>query len=233
MPSRIVLPIEGMTCGACAVTVQSRLARAPGVLDASVNYATGRATVLLADGGPEVAELVKAIRDAGYDCGKALVEFPVEGLHYATGTARLEHELRQLRGVLAASANQALETVRVEYVPGLVTAREMEDAVARAGFTVSEPVPEEDPVARERLARRREQGVLLGRLAVAALAAVVTMLLSMPLMTGGAKVEHDLAARLMHGLDGFLRGALPPLYALEGRPGLLKLVMLLVTVPVV
>jgi Cu+-exporting ATPase len=232
MPSRIVLPIEGMTCGACAVTVQDRLARAPGVLDASVNYATGRATVTLADGGPGVVELVKAVRDAGYDCGKALVEFPVEGLHYATGTARLEQELRQLRGVLAASANQALETVRVEYVPGLVTAREMEEAVTRAGFTVAEPVPEEDPVARERLARGREQRTLLGKLAAAAAAAAVTMLLSMPLMGAGAKAEHDLAARVMHVLDGVLSDALPWLYALGGRPGLLRFAMLLLTLPV-
>jgi P-type Cu+ transporter len=232
MPSRIALPIEGMTCGACAVTVQDRLARAPGVLDATVNYATGRATVTLADGGPPVAELVKAVRDAGYDCGKAVVEFAVEGLHYATGTARLEDELRALRGVLVASANQALETVRVEYVPGLVSAREMEEAVIRAGFTVAAPVEEEDPIARERLARRREQRTLLGKFLVAAFAAAATMLGSMPLMTSGAKMEHDLAARAMHGLDRGLRDALPALYALESRPGLLKLGMLVLTLPV-
>ena len=234
MPSRITLPIEGMTCGACAVTVEDRLARAPGVLDANVNYATGRATLTLADGGPPVATLVQAVREVGYDCGKATVEFGIEGLHYATGTARLENELATLRGVLVATANQALETMRVEYVPGLVSAQELEAAVTRAGFTVAEPIPEQDPVERERLARRREQRTLLGKLIVAGVAAAATMLGSMPLMMGSSgKGEHDLVARLMHPLDRLFRGLLPGLYAFaDQHPQLLKLAMLALTIPV-
>jgi Cu+-exporting ATPase len=233
MPDRITLPIEGMTCGACAVTVQERLARAPGVQDVTVNYATGRATVTLAAGGPPVAELVKAVREAGYDCGKAVVEFPVEGLYYATGTARLEHELRTLRGVLSAAANQATEIVRVEYIPGVVTAQDMEEAVSRAGFTLSAPVPEEDPVQRETIRRRREQRLLLAKFLVAAVAAVLTMAGSMPLMTAGGIMEHDLSARAMHALDRMVQGLLPQLYGFaQARPLLLKLAMLGITLPV-
>jgi Cu+-exporting ATPase len=234
MPSRIVLPIEGMTCGACAITVQERLAHEPGVVEANVNYATGRATVTLAHDGVAVAELVHAVRDAGYDCAKASVEFPIEGLHYATGTARLERELVELRGVLSAVANQALESVRVEYVPGLVTARDMEDAVERAGFVLAQPIPEQDPVERERLARRREQRTLLGKLVVAASAAAATMLGSMPLMMAGpGRSQHDLFLRLVHPLDRVVRAVLPQLYAFAARsPQLLKLAMLGATLPV-
>ncbi len=66
--SRITLPIEGMTCSACAVTVQKRLADAPGVREAAVNYATGKATVSVEPGpGATVADLVSAVRDVGYD----------------------------------------------------------------------------------------------------------------------------------------------------------------------
>ena len=43
--TRIVLPIEGMSCAACARTVQDALRGAPGVAGASVNYATGKAAV--------------------------------------------------------------------------------------------------------------------------------------------------------------------------------------------
>jgi Cu+-exporting ATPase len=234
MPSRIMLPIEGMTCGACAITVQDRLAREPGVVEANVNYATGRATVTLEHDGIAVAALIQAVREVGYDCGKASVEFSIEGLHYATGTARLERELLALRGVLSAVANQALETVRVEYVPGLVTARDMEDAVGRVGFTVAAPIAEQDPVERERLARRREERTLLGKFLVAALAAAGTMLASMPLVMGGSgKGQHDLFLRLMHPLDRVARSLVPHLYAFADRsPQLLKLAMLVVTLPV-
>jgi Cu+-exporting ATPase len=222
-----------MTCGACAITVQERLARAPGVVEANVNYATGRAALTLADGAPPVANLVQAVREAGYDCGRAVVEFPVEGLHYAAGTARLERELGAVPGVLAAAANQAAETVRVEYVPGLATARDLEEAVGRAGFAVAEPVPEEDPVERERLRSRREQRTLLGKLVVAAVAAAVTMVLSMPLMGGAATGGHDLFGRLMHPVDAVVGRVLPGLYAAAAaHPGRVRWVMLLLTLPV-
>ncbi len=48
--ARVTLPVEGMTCGACATTVQKRLARAEGVADAAVNYATGKAWPLASRG---------------------------------------------------------------------------------------------------------------------------------------------------------------------------------------
>src|SRR5688572_2704813 len=61
---RLELPIEGMTCAACAVRVEKALNQLEGV-DATVNYATERATVALA---PVVApsELVAAVEAAGY-----------------------------------------------------------------------------------------------------------------------------------------------------------------------
>src|SRR5438105_8203906 len=43
--ARILLPIEGMSCAACAATVQEALGSAGGVTSAAVNYATGKAAV--------------------------------------------------------------------------------------------------------------------------------------------------------------------------------------------
>ncbi len=231
--ARITLPVEGMTCGACATTVQKRLQQAPGVHDAVVNYATGKATVNIDDTQVSVAELVRAVRDSGYDCAKATVVFAVEGLHYATTVARLEQELSELDGVLSATANQATEEVRVDYIPGLVWAKNMEAAVARAGFSVAEPVPTEDPVEREQLRRKAEVRQLSGKFALAAFAAVVTMIGSMPLMVGMQAKEHDLVARLMQPLNEMLAGALPALYEFGATsPQLLKLALMVITLPV-
>ena len=52
-----------MSGGAWAVTGQKRLAREPGVADAPVNYATGKATLTSDDAQVTIAELVQAIRD--------------------------------------------------------------------------------------------------------------------------------------------------------------------------
>jgi Cu+-exporting ATPase len=231
--ARITLPVEGMTCGACAITVQKRLERADGVDEAVVNYATGKATVTIDDTAVKVADLVSAVRDAGYDCTKATLTFGIEGLHYATGVGRLEGALARLTGVLGAVANQALEVVRVDYVPGLVTGRELEQAVEDAGFRVAEPIAEEDPVERERLKRVKEIRRLSWKLAVAGFVAVVSMIGSMPLMRSMEAREHDLVARIIGPLDALMMRLIPGLYNFAARdPVLLKLILMVLTLPV-
>ena len=229
--SRITLPVEGMTCGACALTVQKQLAGTPGVEDATVNYATGRATATIDESRVRVADLVQAVRDAGYDCGNATVTFGIRDLHYASGVASLEREVGALTGVLSAVANQATEQLTVEYVPGMVAGREMEDAVERAGFEVTEPLPEQDPVERERQQRAKEMRDLRRRFAVAAVAAVLTMVASMPLMATGGAHAHDLVSRIMMPFDALARRLFPVLY--EIGEGWLKFGSLLVTIPVI
>ena len=231
--TRISFPVEGMTCGACAVTVQKRLAEEPGVTEAAVNYATGKATLTIDRDQVKVADLVKAIREVGYDSGKVAVDLAVEGLHYASGVSRLEQELMEVNGVLAASANQATERVSVEYVPGVAAPGDLEGAVRRAGFGLAEPIPTDDPVQRERLLRRREVRGLAARFSAAAVATVLTMIGSMPLMSGGHQAR-DLLSLLMGALNGLAAAVLPGLYAFAQRsPVWLKLAMLVVTLPVV
>lgn len=60
------LAIGGMTCAACAGRLERVLRRLPGVLEASVNLASERAEVRHLAGAPDAAELVAAIREAGY-----------------------------------------------------------------------------------------------------------------------------------------------------------------------
>lgn len=230
--TRITFPVEGMTCGACAITVQQRLAAEPGVAEAAVNYATGKATLTVEAGAVKIAGLIKAIREVGYDSGKVTVQLAVEGLHYAPGTARLEQELLGVPGVLSAAANQATEQVAVEYVPGIAAPADLEAAAARAGFTLAEPVPTEDPVQRERLRRRREGRTLAAKFGVAAVGTVAIVVGSMPLM-GGEHRARDLLSLIMGALNRLAAGVFPSLYQLaQQSPGLLKLAMLAVTLPV-
>jgi Cu+-exporting ATPase len=182
--ARIVLPIEGMSCGACAVTVQQALVAAPGVARASVNYATARAAVEYDAARATVGALVRAVRDAGYACATATVAVPVADLHYAATVRPLEETLERAPGVLRAAANQATESVTIDYVPGVTTPSDLERAVEAAGFQVAAPIAVEDPVERERIARAREIRSLGRKAAFAGAVAVVAMLGAMVLMAG-------------------------------------------------
>ena len=232
--SRIVLPIEGMSCASCAATVQEALSRATGVATASVNYATARAAVSYDDAQTNVAELIRTVRAAGYDCGKASVSFGVEQLHYAPSVAPLEQALGRLKGVLRAAANQATETVTVDYVPGATTAEDLERAVEQAGFHVAEPIPTEDPVERERIVRRREIRSLTWKLVLAAGVTVMAMLGSMLLMAEQSDTtfkQVDLLGRLLMPFAMKLDATLGGRLALDAR--WLKLGLAILTLPVV
>jgi Cu+-exporting ATPase len=60
-------PIEGMTCAACVGRVERGLQRVDGVLSASVNLATERASVTFLPAVTSPAALKQAVREAGYD----------------------------------------------------------------------------------------------------------------------------------------------------------------------
>jgi P-type Cu+ transporter len=64
-PDRLELPIEGMTCASCAARIETRLNRLGGV-QASVNYATERASVSYDPVAVGAEELVAAVEEAGY-----------------------------------------------------------------------------------------------------------------------------------------------------------------------
>ncbi|HEX5689526.1 MAG TPA: copper ion binding protein, partial [Roseiflexaceae bacterium] len=63
---QIELPITGMTCASCVSRVEKALKKADGVVDASVNLATERASVTYTPGTADVATLKAAVEAAGY-----------------------------------------------------------------------------------------------------------------------------------------------------------------------
>ena len=65
MKVRSDIRVEGMTCGACAARVETALEAADGVLDARVNFASSRATVLH-DASIDDANLRRVVERAGY-----------------------------------------------------------------------------------------------------------------------------------------------------------------------
>jgi Cu2+-exporting ATPase len=62
-----LLPVLGMTCAACAVSVESMLQHTPGVQSASVNFANQTATVTYESDKVAPIQLQEVIRGIGYD----------------------------------------------------------------------------------------------------------------------------------------------------------------------
>jgi Cu+-exporting ATPase len=66
--AKVELPITGMTCANCAMNIERTLnKKVSGVVKASVNFASERATVQYLPSLTSVEEMIAAIRQAGYD----------------------------------------------------------------------------------------------------------------------------------------------------------------------
>ena len=93
--------VTGMSCAACVGRVEKALLRVPGVLGANVNLATERASIERLAGAPGVADLERAIEDAGYGVVRIGEEEPAED-------ARGREYRRLRRTFLVAAALTAL-----------------------------------------------------------------------------------------------------------------------------
>ncbi len=63
----ITIPIKGMHCASCAITIEKDLAHVPGVMKAHANLAMERATVEYDEATVTVEKLAQTIKETGYD----------------------------------------------------------------------------------------------------------------------------------------------------------------------
>jgi Cu+-exporting ATPase len=69
MDTKITLDLKGLKCAACVANVERAVGRLPGVISASANLATSKGTFVFDPARGSVRDIIKAIRNAGYDAG--------------------------------------------------------------------------------------------------------------------------------------------------------------------
>ncbi len=106
------LPITGMTCASCASRIERSLNEVDGV-NASVNYATERASVAFAPGAVAPEQLLDAVAAAGY---RAVLPSDATSV---TDWRRREDETDALRHRLAISAALTLPVLVLSAIPAL------------------------------------------------------------------------------------------------------------------
>jgi len=157
-PERAVLdlPVEGMTCAACAARIEKSLARLPGV-EAAVNFASERVRVRFDPASLSPERVLECIRKTGYTVPEQSVDLAISGMTCAACAARIEKVLGRLPGVDAA-VNFAAEKAAVRLQPGLADLAAVLAAIRRAGYD-ARPVTADSQAAekaRKEAAYRRE-----------------------------------------------------------------------------
>ena len=112
------LAVEGMSCASCVGRIERALKAVPGVTDAAVNLATGRASVHHVRGAVDAEDLVSTVRATGYEARRV----GADDSHERAADARDAERVRAGRRVLL-SAALALPVIVLEmgshFVPAI------------------------------------------------------------------------------------------------------------------
>lgn len=113
---KVDIPVGGMTCASCVATIESALKELDGVVSANVNLATERATVEYLPTQASLADLKKAITDAGYEVREMVAE---EGEAIDKEREAREREIRQQRQRLIFAAVLTVPIFLLSILPDL------------------------------------------------------------------------------------------------------------------
>jgi P-type Cu+ transporter len=171
------LPIEGMTCAACGIRIESVLNRLPGV-EAVVNVPAEQARILFDPNTATTADLVQGIERAGYQVRERSVELQLRGMTCAACANRIETVFNRLPGVTAV-VNFAAEKATVRYQPGGIDVTGLISAVRSAGYEASELSEATQAAEQARRAQEYQRELRLFYVAVALTLPFLVQMLAM------------------------------------------------------
>ena len=152
----IMLPVAGMTCAACVNKVEKALKRLPGVQEATVSLAAGKAGVVFDSQSCSLPEMQQVIEEIGYEVPWTRLPLLVLGMTGSQGEEGLRKALGSLPGITSVAVNLATDTVAVEFSDALVSAATIKKTVRSLGYEVTEKGEGEDALDRERQLRQQE-----------------------------------------------------------------------------
>jgi len=161
----------------------------PGVRQAKANILGRRVAIDYDPTQVNTADLVEAIRAAGFGAGEQTLRLKVSGLYCAECVARIEDALKAVPGVIDATMNAATNEVRVEYAPSSADLQRLTGAVESAGPYRAERAAgaSENELGNEDKATEKEYRSLMRKWWFAAAVGVPTMILSYPWLFPGLR----------------------------------------------
>ncbi len=129
------LPVIGMTCANCAVSVERALKRTDGVDDALVNLSSERVAVSFEADKTDLNHIVESIQNAGFQVATGKATFLIPELSDPINAQRLERFLSDKPGILASQTNTATEQLSLTYVPTVANLTEINELIRKAGYT--------------------------------------------------------------------------------------------------
>ena len=132
----VIMPVTGMSCSNCALTIESNIRKVPGVEEASVDFAGEKLKVAFDVSQLTENDIVAAVKKIGFGIAVGKLELPVTGMQDNTDALTLEKVLRRQDGVLSCRVNYSAERLLVDYIPGMTSISELAEVIRKTGFDI-------------------------------------------------------------------------------------------------
>ncbi|PON84607.1 P-type ATPase, subfamily IB [Trema orientale] len=143
--ARAVFSVTGITCSACAGSVEKAVKRLPGIRQAAVDVLNHRALVHYYPNFVTEERIREAIEDAGFqattikeadtnDMSIQVCRIRIIGMTCTSCSSTIESALRALYGVQTAQVALATEEAEVYYDPNFVTYNQLLQTIEDTGF---------------------------------------------------------------------------------------------------
>ena len=131
---QIYIPLENVESEHCALIVDKGIQSVKNITSHTVELNNNRAVIETDKPEEVIPNVVKTIRDLGYEVTTIKKTIPVLQMTCASCAISTESIVKFLPGIVSSQVNYATATLTVEYIPSLVTVNQMRQAVQSIGY---------------------------------------------------------------------------------------------------
>jgi len=160
------LKITGMTCATCVRTIEKSVSNLDGVTDIKVNLGNETGTVEYDSTKLRIADIEKAVRDAGYEVLDEKATIKIGGMTCATCVKIIEKALKNLDGIISVNVNLGVEKAYITYNPRIISVTDMKKTIEEAGYQYlgkeGEEIEDLEKIAREKDLKEKTKRFIIG-----------------------------------------------------------------------
>ena len=128
------IPIEGMHCASCVLSVNKTFEREEGVEEVDADLASNKVHIKVNPKKMSYDEMDSIVRNLGFQLHSDEVTLRIDGMHCASCTMNVENFLIRLDGIFDVKADLTSGTAFVRYDKSKVTIDDMEGVIDNLGF---------------------------------------------------------------------------------------------------
>ena len=128
------IPIEGMHCASCVLSVNKTFKREEGVETVDADLAANKLHITTNPKKINYDEISSIVKNLGFELHSDEITLRINGMHCASCTMNVENFLMRLDGIFDVKADLTSQTAVVKYDKSKITIDEMEKIINDLGF---------------------------------------------------------------------------------------------------